>query len=523
MLFKKSSPLFSGLPINEILLLTPLAFVLLFSTVRGQEFQLPEGLSFSNQIKYSYDMSKKLEITEDWFNLDFRSGIFSAGFRFDTFQPNDPSSAVNRGKKRFADFGFKYIKAEIGDRNTGGEFTVGNYYALFGRGLTLKSFEDRNVRIDNNLLGVKFLGRYSDFVITALSGMPENLDLSRTDILHAVDLEYRGLRFLKMGVSYLSNQPQNDQLARTSLASVRFQPSFYNFDIYTEFAVKQNEDIKENVFQGNEFIAGKGFYSNLSFYYGNFSILGEYKIYDNFTFTSSDGTVNYNTPPATRRDYTYSLLNKHPSALDANNEEGGQVEINYNFWDFTFLTTSFSLTKTLPRSSYYQRIQKTTNEPMIQLKEFYSQLNHQLTNSIYTTLAFGYSEELTSSTKNFTPILDVRYSLNDRNTIRLIYEHQQTNVSITGEDYYNQALTLEFLHSPDLVLSFNGTMETKEPTPGRKVRKTWKFLQLSYKLGNHSDIILLYGSRQAGNICVGGVCRYEPEFNGLELKMYTRF
>jgi len=158
MLFKKSSPLFSGLPINEILLLTPLAFVLLFSTVRGQEFQLPEGLSFSNQIKYSYDMSKKLEITEDWFNLDFRSGIFSAGFRFDTFQPNDPSIAVNRGKKRFADFGFKYIKAEIGDRNTGGEFTVGNYYALFGRGLTLKSFEDRNVRIDNNLLGVKFLG-----------------------------------------------------------------------------------------------------------------------------------------------------------------------------------------------------------------------------------------------------------------------------------------------------------------------------------------------------------------------------
>jgi len=496
---------------------------LLGGNILAQEFQLPEGLSFSNQMKYSYDVTKKLEITEDWFNLDYQSGIFSAGIRLDTYEPNDPSSAVNRGKKRLSDISFNYIKVEIGDRFSGGEFTAGNYYALFGRGLTLKSFEDRNVRMDNNLLGIKFTGSYKNFVVTALSGMPENLELKRTDILHAVDLEYRGLRFLKMGVSYLSNQPEDERLARTSLSSVRLQPSFWNFDIYTEFAVKQNEDIKETVFNGNEFIAGKGFYSNLSFYYGNFSILGEYKIYDNFTFTTADGTVTYNTPPATRRDYTYSLLNKHPSALDANNEEGGQIELNYNFWDFTFLTASFSLTQTLPSSSYYQRIQKTKNEPATQLKEFYTQLNHQLTNSIYTTIAFGYSEELTSATKNYTPILDLRYSLDELNTIRLIYEHQLTNVSITNEDYYNQALTLEFLHSPDLVLSFNGTMETKEPTPGRKVRTTWKFVQLTYKIGNHSDLILLYGSRQAGNICVGGVCRYEPEFNGIELKIYSRF
>jgi hypothetical protein len=32
----------------------------------------------------------------------------------------------------------------------------------------------------------------------------------------------------------------------------------------------------------------------------------------------------------------------------------------------------------------------------------------------------------------------------------------------------------------------------------------------------------LVGSRQAGNICIGGVCRYEPEFRGIELKMNTR-
>jgi len=486
-------------------------------------FSMPEGLSFSNQMKYSYDIDKKIEIMEDWFNLDYRNGIFSAGFRFDTFQPNDPNPAVNRGKNRYTDFAYKYIKAEIGDKYEGAEFTVGNFYALFGRGLSLKSYEDRNVRIDNNLLGIKIEGRYENFVVTALSGMPENLEQKRSDILHAVDLEYRGLKFLRFGASFLSNQPENETVSRTSLASFRLQPRIWNFDIYTEYGVKQNDDIKQNTFKGEKNIAGQAFYGNLSFYYGDASILGEYKYYDNYALTSSDGTVNYNTPPSTRRDYAYSLLNKHPSALDANNEQGYQFEFNYSFWEYTFLTASYSITKTLPSSSYYQQILKTDNGIVTQFKEFYSHINHQWSQSLYSTLAFGYSEELSSNTKNFTPVFDLRYSIDERNTVRMIYEHQHSTVWTNNEEYYNQSITIEYLRSPKLILSFNGTMQTKEPTPGNVVRTTWKFVQLSYKIGEHSDLILLYGSRQAGNICVGGVCRYEPEFNGLEMKLFSRF
>ena len=66
-------------------------------------------------------------------------------------------------------------------------------------------------------------------------------------------------------------------------------------------------------------------------------------------------------------------------------------------------------------------------------------------------------------------------------------------------------------------------IETKEPTAGRKLRKVWSFIQVGYKIGEHTDISILAGSRQAGNICIGGVCRYEPEFSGIELKMFTRF
>ncbi|HQF43061.1 MAG TPA: DUF6029 family protein, partial [Ignavibacteriaceae bacterium] len=65
-------------------------------------------------------------------------------------------------------------------------------------------------------------------------------------------------------------------------------------------------------------------------------------------------------------------------------------------------------------------------------------------------------------------------------------------------------------------------IQTKEPEQGRIVRKLWSFIQFGYKLGNHSDLSLLIGSRQAGNICIGGICRFEPAFQGIELKLLTR-
>jgi len=120
--------------------------------------QLPEGLGFSNQLEYSYDYELNQETFENWFNLDYRYNIFSAGIRFDIFQPNDPNPAISRGKERYADIAFKYIEAEIGDIEEGMKVTAGNFYSLFGRGLILKSYENRNIRIDNNLLGVKVEG-----------------------------------------------------------------------------------------------------------------------------------------------------------------------------------------------------------------------------------------------------------------------------------------------------------------------------------------------------------------------------
>jgi len=493
-----------------------------FSQTDNRWFLLPDGLGFSNQLEYSYDTETNNEIFENWLNLDYNKNIFSAGLRFEVFQPNDPDPSISRGKVKYADIAYKYIGVDIGDVEEGLNITVGNFYKLFGRGLVLKSYEDRNIRIDNNLIGVKVEANYKGFTLAALSGSAANSNNLREDILHAVDLQYGKFDVVKLGTTFASNLPSIEGAARTTLASFRIQPSYWNFDGYAEYGVKSNEDVQSQVFNDDEWKIGEAFYGSLNFYFDVFSIVGEYKYYDNYAFTSNDGTIFYNTAPSLRKEYTYILLNRHPSPLDQSNEEGYAVEINYNFSDETSLIANYGITNTLPTSSYYQRVNNLSLPIATQLEEIYLQAAHNWNESLTSILAFGYNEELSTNTKNFTPILENKFYFDDINTIKLVLEHQQTENLTTDEKYYDDIINIEYLRSPNFSVAVVAELQTKEPQEGNVVRKFWSFIQFGYKLGNHSDLSLLVGTRQAGNICIGGICRYEPAFQGVELKILTR-
>ncbi len=496
-----------------------------FSQTDNRWFLLPDGLGFSNQLEYSYNTDTTVihnEILENWLNLDYNKNIFSAGLRFEVFQPNDPDPSVSRGKVKYADIAYKYIGVDIGDVEEGLNITVGNFYKLFGRGLVLKSYEDRNIRIDNNLLGVKVEVNYKGFTLTALSGSIANINNERQDILHAGDFQYNGFDFIKLGTTFASNQPPIDGIARTTLASFRIQPSYWNFDGYAEYGVKSNKDVQSQVFHDDEWKIGEAFYGSLNFYYDVFSIVGEYKYYDNYAFASNDGTIFYNTAPSLRKEYTYILLNRHPSPLDQSNEEGYAIEVNYNISDETSLIANYGITNTLPTSSYYQRVNNLSLPIATQLEEMYLQASHNWSESLTSILAFGYNEELSTNTKNFTPILENKFYFDDINTIKLVLEHQQTENLTTDEKYYDDIINIEYLRSPNFSVAVVAELQTKEPQEGNVVRKFWSFIQFGYKLGNHSDLSLLVGTRQAGNICIGGICRYEPAFQGVELKILTR-
>ncbi len=482
---------------------------------------LPTGLAFSNQLQYTSDIKRKLEIMENWLNLDYRYNGFSAGVRFVAFQPNDPDPSISRGKDKFAGIDYQYISAKIGKGKKSLKITGGNFYALFGRGMVLKSYEDRSIRADNNLLGVKLESRYDNLKFVLLSGMAENSNAKRTDILHAADLSYRFGRALKLGATYALNSPKNVNAAKTSFFSIRSFSELGNADFYFEYGFKKYKDVSEKYFDGKENFVGKGFYGNVNYYLGNLSFSGEYKYYDNFAFTSSDGTVFYNTPPSLRKYYSFALLNRHPSTLDRNNEKGFQFDVNYSLNDETSFEACYELTNTLSPTSYYKRIYASALSSQKQFEEIFLQGEHRQEN-FYLLLGFSARREKTSDTESLTPVAEFKYFLSEVNSLRLSFEHQQTHVLFTDEKYFDDVFLVEFQHSPDFSVSAMGEMQTTEPTQGRRVRKIWGFLEATYKVSESTDVDLLIGSRHAGHICTGGVCRYEPEFNGVELKVLTR-
>jgi len=501
-----------------------LLMIFCFATIISAQssLDLPLGLGVSNQMEYSYDSDKKQEIFENWLNLDYTKGIFSAGIRFDVFQPNDPNPLISRGKSKYADISYKYFGLNLQDNDNSLDVTVGNFYTLFGRGMLLKSYEDRNLRIDNNLIGVMLEGRYKNLHLKALTGMAENSQAQRNDILHALDLEYKLINNIKIGASYVSNQPETDDLARTSMASARIEPSFGNFDLYAEYGVKMNDDITQKEFKGDKEVIGKSFYGNINFYVGSFSIVSEYKYYDNFLFSSNDKTIIYNAPPSLRKDITYILPNRHPSALNQNNEKGYKFEANYEVNDELSLTAEYAITKSLDSNSLYQQTVGTKNKSADILKEYYFQADKYWGESFKSVLVGAYNEEMASNTKNLTFILDNSFYVNSENTIKVIFEHQHTKNKSTLEEYYDSILLLEWQNSPSISIAFVSEMKTTEPVKGKKVRKFWNYLLFGYNWNNHTDFNITIGNRQAGNICIGGICRYEPEFNGIELKMITR-
>lgn len=491
-----------------------------FAQEEEPAIQLPQGLGIANQLKYSTDIDTKREIFENWLNVDYASGIFTAGMRFDIFQPMDNTLPLSLGKSRYGDISFKYIRAETGDADAGAELTVGNYYALFGRGLILKSYEDRNVRIDNNLLGVKLISRYAGFTITALSGSPENSDATRTDLFHAIDVEYKIFKTTKAGISFASNQGTAG--SRNKFVSFRAQHGFDFGDLYVETGGRQNDDISNSKFKGAQQFVGKAFYAGGSLFYDVLSLTAEYKHYDNFASQSQDASVNYNTAPSTRKDYTYLLLNRHPSPMNQNNEKGILAEITAQYTTESSFSLAYGITNTLPASSLYQRMNKTSQPVRTQFKEIFGQWYHHWDEQWSTVAALGYNEELDKNTKNITPIFEARYYFDDVNTMRTSVEHQSTHDRNSKEKFFVDVFMIEFLHAPSFSLTWLGELETREPLPGNVVRKMWNLLQFGFKVAEHTDVNVLIGSRQEGSVCIGGVCRYEPAFSGIELKMMTR-
>lgn len=486
-----------------------------------------------NQAEYSLntssnrDTTQTKEIFEEWLDLDVRLDDVLIGFRFEAFQPHElsprsaPPDSVREGiVQRYAQVDFE-----------GGSVRAGNFYEIFGRGLLFRAYEERSIRVDNNLDGALFLGSIGPVKGKAFSGRMRDIgpgSEDRKDVLHGFDLEGDVGHGLSVGGSYLLQTTRSENPYDYAIPPApqheeaiggRFSWCRDYFDVYGEGG-------RINRFHGME-ESGTGYYGSVSAYPVDFlSFTVEAKEYTQFRFSPRGSDTDYNNPPSLTRETSYTLISRSPHQLNADDEKGFQVEAVVTPLDGALVTLSRSETAHVDGDLF--------RHGGLSYNEWYADWKQDVGERWVVAAAYDYISDSKTAIQNHTSVFDVEYITGGEWAIRGEYQYQQSegvasytvgpgNMLIPVDGFARNHLALiECTVNYNLTVSAVGEHATSfEPTEVPK--DDFAYVQVDYRISQANYLSVTAGRRQAGFVCVGGVCRFEPSFEGVEVKLLTSF
>jgi hypothetical protein len=372
-----------------------------------------------------------------------------------------------------------------------GNFSLhaGNFYGLFGRGLTLRFYENRPLRHDNRIDGFKLEYLHTKLDLKAIAGQPINRENQRQKFFQAAELKLKPFKPFHFGGTFVTTRPASQ--ARASWGSLFSEINVKFGSLYVEYAGEDNPRAAQN---------GGAFYLNSNLFVGAFSLLTEWKDYDRFE--QFEGAF-FNNPPLVAAEHLYTLLNRRQLIQDADDEQGFLVEAGYPIFREAILTVNYNLTRNHRRETKFQ--------------EYYGQFEWNTPWEWEWLGTFGRQEDPAARYLNFVNSASVK--LSGDNSLKVVYEHQHTKRFLNDQQFYDQAVTLGFSYAPAWTMSFLGERTTEQHSP----QSYWAALQLDLSLLKNYELSLVAGSRRKGKVCVGGVCVIKPELEGAEVTFIARF
>ncbi|MBD3225548.1 MAG: hypothetical protein GF313_12535 [Caldithrix sp.] len=460
--------------------------IFLMSVVGGLKGQL----SFKNTTQYTQWDEFDRNIVESWTDLTYQKAQWLVGGRFEVNDPPDPfifprDTLVDEYELtyRFVQYRYKRLTARLG-----------NFYTIFGRGLVLRTYEDRNLRVDNNIDGLKlnFTGR--SFKLQAIGGKMRDKYNRRPNTVFGFDGEWNAFGDLTVGGSFLRQGESSTDLHNVYAGRLKY--SYNRLDFYGEVVKPQWHN-------------ALSYYGAINAFFSEMAFTFEVKDYNQLSFRN-DYETEYNAAPSLSREHSFALLNRHPHALNLNDEKGYQFEMTY------FPATSTQIT--LNHSQTYSHSNKRI------FNEYYGDIHHYFSDKLEGRLAAAYTYDFTTRTENLTPLTDLSYNMTPRDQIHINYQHQHTINTVNKSEYDSELLILEYSRSPYLTAGLVGEYTNQHQLNNIDLdRHTWLYGNITLNFLRNQQLSVLYGSRQEGFVCVGGICRYEPEFEGIEIKLTIRF
>ena len=497
-------------------------------------------------------------------NFLYTYGKVSAGWRIETYQNAIQGySAQNRYKG--TGIGNRYVT--YADSTL--EITVGNFYEQFGNGLTLRTYWEPNLGIDNALDGTRVIFRPTSGVTLKGIWGKQRLDFDN-QIIHAdgivrgFDTEIWMNELVKkwgdaktrvmVGGNFISRyQAGGNRFVDTlvfvipdnvAMYSGRVQIQRGNWMMMGEYAHKINDPSADN---GYIYRNGKGIFINSSYSKKGFGVNVMAKSIDNLSFRGDrnlklfDVPVNYT--PAITKQHTYNLAaTLYPYATPLTGEASYMLEVYYSLPKGsklggkygTQISASYAAANCLDTTQYNGVNALTEGYKVNSLgfgktkyvRDFNVDIKRKITKEFNVGYTFYYMEFNTLATpvtNDFKGIvyanisvLEMGYKLSKKDYLRI--ELQELHTKQDKGDW--QTIVAEYTHSPHWTIGIVNQYNKGNPIEERKIN--YLFGTVGYINGPHR-ITLGYGKRREGVFCIGGVCRAVPATNGFEISITSSF
>jgi hypothetical protein len=457
---------------------------------------------------------------------------------------------------------YKYAAYKAGDL----EVTLGNYYEQFGSGLIFRSYEERNLGLDNAMDGIRLKYKIRDGVHAKLVYGRQRLFFDIGEgIVRGGDIDIQLNETFKkladkktkigIGASIISKfQDDNDPLynlpENVSASSARFNLARGNINLMGEYAYKINDPSTDNGFVYNN---GQAMLFNATYSKKGFALTAGIKSIDNFSFrsdrTQTLTNLNINYVPSINKQHTYNLVaTLYPYATQPVGEFAYQGELLYNIKKGslfggkygTDLAVNYSVAvapNNAPKSDtdssrvfYTNNFIRPGKAPYY--KDFNVEVKHKFGKKLkgsvsYFNLVYNNSvilgvveanPEFQVNGKLYADIIvaDFSYKIKSKHTIRVEAQHLTTN-----QHRKNWATGLvEYTVSPHWFFAILDQYNYGNPVSKQRIHY---FTGSMGYIKDANRFSISYGRQRAGVFCVGGVCRVVPASNGITLSITSSF
>lgn len=478
--------------------------------------------------------------SNNYLKLDWRQGSFSAGMQGEWYPSPLPGYDLN-----LQGFSLPIKYAAWQDQNW--SVTAGDFYEQIGSGILFRSWEDRNLGLANSIGGVRFKGSIPSLGLsgTVFSGAPRSARSYAPTLVSGADVNFSpaplfGDVFFTLGGSLLHRYEWAPDSDLTLLLGEDAPSSVLLHAIRTQFNIGDFNMSAEYIGKGKDFTPvrhkgagdtyelqpGRAFYTEASWIWNNLSLTASWRYLDNMTLRAQrtlgtivpSNTLNY--LPALCQQQTYMLAGLNPYETFAEGESGFRGDLYYRFRRGSALGGKYGMSFHVGGSwiNALGKVLPRRDHDYLAYRDLNMELKRKWSRSFQTTLFVSIQENSpTHGNRNATEaqnvfVLETHYNFSPTTSLRTELQY-----------LYSQEREKDWMAGlVELGIAPNWTFSISDMYNHGSSKEQYWNVSASW---SHEAFkcILGYGRSREGMVCSGGVCRWQPEYKGVIMRLQYAF